>query len=97
MFCPPFGDQFWYHYEITKAVSTMKRENVTVDALAERVAESEKEFDAIPGKVHEKGKYEGKMKGEFETLQRKITKTRELLSIYELYQKGLEAAKRYDF
>jgi DNA helicase-2/ATP-dependent DNA helicase PcrA len=93
----PFGDQFWYHYEITKAVSTMKRENVTVDALAERVAESEKEFDAIPGKVHEKGKYEGKMKGEFETLQRKITKTRELLSIYELYQKGLEAAKRYDF
>lgn len=93
----PFGDQFWYHYEITKAISTMKRENVAVDALAERVAESEKEFDAIPGKIHEKGKYEGKMKGEFETLQRKITKTRELLTIYELYQKGLEAAKRYDF
>jgi DNA helicase-2/ATP-dependent DNA helicase PcrA len=93
----PFGDPLWYHYEITKAISTMKRENVTLDALAERVREAEKDFDAIPGKVHEKGKYEGKMKGEFETLQKKIAKTKELLVVYEQYEKGLEAKKRYDF
>jgi DNA helicase-2/ATP-dependent DNA helicase PcrA len=93
----PFGDPLWYHYEITKAISTMKRENVTPDALAERVREAEKNFDAMPGKIHEKGKYEGKMKGEFETLQKKIAKTKELLVVYELYEKGLEAKKRYDF
>ena len=93
----PFGDPLWYHYEIAKAISTMKRENVTLDALAERVREAEKDFDAIPGKIHEKGKYEGKMKGEFETLQKKIAKTKELLTVYELYEKGLQAKKRYDF
>jgi DNA helicase-2/ATP-dependent DNA helicase PcrA len=93
----PFGDPLWYHYEIGKAISTMKRENVTPDALAERIVEAEKEFDAIPGKIHEKGKYEGKMKGEFEGLQKKIVKTRELHGVYELYQKGLEAKKRYDY
>jgi DNA helicase II / ATP-dependent DNA helicase PcrA len=93
----PFGDPLWYHYEIGKAISTMKRENVTLDALAERIADAEKEFDAIPGKIHEKGKYEGKMKGEFETLQKKIAKTRELHAVYELYQNGLETKKRYDY
>jgi DNA helicase-2/ATP-dependent DNA helicase PcrA len=93
----PFGDPLWYHYEITKAISTMKRENVTLESLTERVREAEKDFDEIPGKIHEKGKYEGKMKGEFETLQKKIAKTRELLAVYELYEKGLETKKRYDF
>ena len=65
----------------------MKRENVTIEVLAERVRQAEEDFDAIPGKIHEKGKYQGKMKGEFETLKKKIAKTRELLAVYELYEK----------
>ena len=93
----PFGDPLFYHYSAGQAISTMKRENVTLEALAERIREAEREFDAIPGKIHEKGKYEGKMKGEFETLQKKIQRTRELLNVYELYEKGLEKAKRYDY
>ena len=93
----PFGDPLYYHYSAGQAISTMKRENVTPEALVERIRVAEEEFDAIPGKVHEKGKYEGKMKGEFETLQKKIMRTRELLAVYELYQQGLEKAKRYDY
>jgi DNA helicase-2/ATP-dependent DNA helicase PcrA len=93
----PYGDPLFYHYSVGQAISTMKRENVTPEALVERIKIAEEEFDAIPGKIHEKGKYEGKMKGEFETLQKKITRTRELLAVYELYQKGLEEAKRYDY
>ncbi len=52
----PFGDPLWYHYEIGKAISTMKRENVTVHALEERVIQAENDFDAIPGKIHEIGR-----------------------------------------
>ena len=93
----PFGDPLFYHYSVGQAISTMKRENVTPEDLAKRVQVAQEEFDAIPGKIHEKGKYEGKMKGEFETLQKKIQRTRELLSVYELYQQQLEKAKCYDY
>ncbi len=93
----PFGDPLYYHYEVTRAIATMKRENVTPEVLRKRIAESQLEYEAIPDKVHEKGKYEGKLKGEFETLAKKIAKTRDLLAVYEAYEAELEKRKRHDF
>jgi DNA helicase-2/ATP-dependent DNA helicase PcrA len=93
----PFGDPLYYHAAAKASIATLKRENVTPEVLRERVEASEKEFEEMPGKFHEKGKYEGKLKGEFEGLQKKIAKTRDLLAVYELYEKGLTERRRYDY
>jgi DNA helicase-2/ATP-dependent DNA helicase PcrA len=93
----PFGDPLYYHGIVSNAIATLKRENVTPEVLRARVALSEEEYEAIPDKMHTKGKYEGKLKGEFETLAKKIAKTRDLLAVYEAYEMQLTARKRYDF
>ncbi len=93
----PFGDPLYYHSEASHAIATMKRENVTPAALRTRIEESEAEYEAIPDKIHAKGKYEGKLKGEYESMQKKIAKTRDLLAVYEAYEAQLTAKRRYDF
>lgn len=93
----PYGDPLYYHGQVARAISTMKRENVTPEKLAERMDEEQKAFDAIPDKVHEKGKYAGKMKGDFEKLQKKLEKTIDLLAVYRAYEEGLTERRRYDF
>lgn len=93
----PYGDPLFYHGAVARAISTMKRENVTLANLEERVREALRDFDALEGKVHEKGKYIGKMKGEFQTLQKRIERTVDLLEVYRAYEDGLVAARRYDF
>lgn len=93
----PYGDPLYYHGQAARAISTMKRENVTPDSLEERIDEEQKAFDALPDKVHEKGKYAGKMKGEFEKLQKKLEKTADLLEVYKAYEAGLTERRRYDF
>jgi DNA helicase-2/ATP-dependent DNA helicase PcrA len=93
----PFGDPLYYHSIVSSAVATMKREKVTTEVLRARIAESEAEYDAIPDKVHAKGKHEGKLKGEYETLQKKMAKTRDLLAVYEAYEAELTKRHRYDF
>lgn len=93
----PFGDPLYYHPQAARAISTMKRENITPDALEARIEEAKREFDAQEGKVHEKGKYAGQMKGEFVTLQKRIEKTEDLLLVYRAYEEALTDARRYDF
>lgn len=93
----PFGDPLYYHRDASQAIATMKRENVTPAALRARIEESEADYEAIPDKVHAKGKYEGKLKGEYESMQKKIAKTRDLLAVYEAYEAQLTAKHRYDF
>jgi DNA helicase-2/ATP-dependent DNA helicase PcrA len=93
----PFGDPLYYHYMVSSAISNMKRENVTTRDLRARVETSEADFESTPDKFHAKGKYEGKLKGDYETLQKKIAKTRDLLAVYEAYEEELTKRKRYDF
>ncbi|MDB5264505.1 MAG: UvrD/REP helicase, helicase / ATP-dependent helicase PcrA [Parcubacteria group bacterium] len=93
----PYGDPLYYYRFVSGAIPTLKRENVTPEKLLERIIEAEADFEAIPDKFNTKGKYEGKMKGDFLTLQKKIEKTRDLLTVYKAYEAGLTARKRYDF
>lgn len=93
----PFGDPLYYHGHVARAIATMKREHVTPDVLAARLDEEQVVFDAVPDKVHEKGKYVGKMKGEFEKQLKKLEKTADLLQVYRAYEAGLTEHRRYDF
>lgn len=93
----PFGDPLYYHPHVARAISTMKRENVTPDVLEQRIEESQAAFDALDGKVHEKGKYAGQMKADFIAQQKRIEKTEDLLAVYRAYEAALTAARRYDY
>ena len=93
----PFGDPMYYHKLSLGAISTMKREGVTVDVLAERVKQAEDDFEALPDTTHKKGVYAGKLKGKYEKLKKQIAKTRDLLTVYTAYEARLFKQKRYDF
>lgn len=93
----PFGDPLYYHSAVANAISTLKRENINTDVFIKRLSEIEAEFDAIPDKIHSKGKYAGKLKGIYEGQLKKIAKTRDLLVIYNEYENELIKRKRYDF
>jgi DNA helicase-2/ATP-dependent DNA helicase PcrA len=93
----PFGDPLFYHSIAARAISDMKRENITPDALEASIKESWKSFESIEGKVHERGKYEGRMKQEFVALQKRIEKTEDLLAVYRAYEDALTSARRYDY
>lgn len=93
----PFGDPLYYHGHVARAIATMKREHVTPDTLAAQLDVEQAAFDAIPDKVHEKGKYAGKMKGEFEKQLKKLEKTADLLQVYRAYEALLTERRRYDF
>ncbi len=93
----PFGDPLHYHAAISGAISTMKREGVTVDNLKKRIVQTEADFVAIPDAVHEKGSHIGKLKGKYEKLKKQIAKTRDLLIMYTAYEEELSKRKRYDF
>ncbi len=93
----PFGDPMHYHVAVVNALSTLKREGVSVKDLANRIVQTEKDFAAIPDAIHTSGKYEGKLKGKYEKQKKQIAKTHDLLSVYTAYEEELSKRKRYDF
>ncbi|HYF10017.1 MAG TPA: ATP-dependent DNA helicase, partial [Candidatus Paceibacterota bacterium] len=93
----PWGDPLYYVKPALSAIEALKRENVDAERFAALVKKQEKEYAAAPDKTHAKGRYKGEMKGEFRDLAKQIAKNRELLLIYEEYEKALAKRRRYDY
>ncbi len=93
----PFGDKFLYVRDIVGSISELKREGVTPEDFAERIKAEQKEFAHIPDLYHDKGAHKGKMKGDYQKLERKLLKNEELARVYQLYQDALTEKKQYDF
>jgi len=93
----PYGDIFFYVKPALSEIRNLKREAIGTEDFLKLIKKQEKDFEDIPDKVHEKGAHKGKMKGEFIKLKEKIEKNKELLVLYEQYEKALEKEKFYDF
>jgi DNA helicase-2/ATP-dependent DNA helicase PcrA len=93
----PFGDTFYYLKPALGSIQTLKRENISVDEFGKRIKEQEKQFRTIEDLYHEKGVHKGKMKGKYVTLEDRMEKNKELLSIYRQYEKKLQKGKQYDY
>ncbi len=93
----PYGDIFFYVKPALSEIRNLKREDIDVTEFEKMIAKQEKDFEDIPEKVHIKGAHKGKMKGEFIKLKEQIAKSKELLVLYEKYEKALEKGKLYDF
>lgn len=93
----PFGDQLYYLKPSLTGISNLKKEGVSPEDLAKAIEIWQQNFDQVEDLYHEKGKYKGEMKGKYRDWQKNISKTRELLIIYQTYQKLLREQKKYDF
>jgi len=93
----PFGDKFFYVTTLLASIRELKREGVSAEKFAEILKKEAAEFEATPDKIHIKGAHQGKMKGEYRDWQREIEKNRELLLVYQEYQKALAEKRLYDF
>jgi DNA helicase-2/ATP-dependent DNA helicase PcrA len=93
----PYGDPFLYTRDISSSISTLKREGLSPEEFSELIKEEEKSFRKIPDLYHEKGAHKGKMKGEYQKLEKIIEKNKELADIYKSYQEELLKSKFYDF
>ncbi len=92
----PHGDPLFYVREIPRALGELKKENISPDVFASRIATEEEQLLGLP-KVHEKGAHKGKVRKDYLELEKRINKHRELLLVYRLYQSTLREKRLYDF
>jgi len=93
----PFGDTLYYTKPILSAISDLKREGVNPEDFEEIVGVAERDFERISDLYHEKGAHKGKMKSQYQTLQKQVKKNRELFLVYKAYEESLVEKKQYDY
>lgn len=93
----PFGDPLYYLKPALAEISNLKKEGIEPEILEEAIKKWENDFAKIDDLYHEKGKYQGEMKGIYRDEQKNIAKVKELLFIYKKYQEFLSKEKKYDF
>lgn len=93
----PFGDTLYYTKAINSAISDLKREGVSPDDFDNIVFLAQRDFEEISDLYHEKGRYKGKMKNEYQDLKKRIEKNRELALVYRKYEEKLVEKKYYDY
>ena len=93
----PFGETYFYLKDILRAIAELKQQGVSPEEFA-RIAEEDKEkFYANPDLYNTSGKYEGKMKGKYDSGAKRVEKNLELVRVYEAYQTLLRRARGYDY
>lgn len=93
----PFGNIFYYVRPALGAIRSLKRENVDPKVFLKSIKAEEKTLMGVDDLYHEKGKYKGEMKGVYKTALKKIEKNKELVKVYELYEKALASARLFDY
>lgn len=83
----PLNQPLFYLRDVVGALSDLKREGVSKEALAKMIEEEERELSSE----------EGLTKSARESREKKIRKHRELLVLYSEYQRKLRESLRYDF
>lgn len=93
----PFGDPLYYVKPILSSIEELKKEGISTEKFENAVTQEEEDFWKITDLHHEKGKYQGKMKGEYDKKLIKINKNKELIKAYRFYQNNMSEKKLYDF
>jgi len=93
----PFYDNFAYVQDCISAISELKREYIDPADFKQLVLKNEEEFWARDDLYNKKGAYKGKMKTEHQKTQKRIERNKELIEIYEDYEKIMRERKLYDY
>lgn len=93
----PYGDNYYYVHKILSHIQNVKREGCTPEKFKEILDIRKEDFKSDPNAHHEKGRYKGKMKGEFKDREKLLNRDTEFLKAYTLYQEALRDKKMIDF
>ncbi len=93
----PYGDTYHYIRSIISEINNLKQENISPSDLLEILKKQISNFELIPDLYHDKGKYQGEMKGKYKDLEKNNAKNLELQKIYTQYEKALETKRLYDY
>lgn len=96
-FLKPLNEQLFYLKAVLGAINELKKEGIDSVTLDQALQQQQEDFEKIEDLYHEKGAHKGLMKGKYQDLQKQIAKNKELLVIYQEYQKQLRTQKVYDF
>lgn len=92
----PHGNPAFYVKPIMSALALMKREYITPGKFVAIINKQEENLEQTP-KIHEKGAHKGKVRGEYQKLEKELAKNRELLFVYRAYDQALTDGNLYDF
>jgi len=92
----PHGNHSFYVKPIMSALALMKREYITPDAFVGIIEKQKEQLSGTP-KLHEKGAHRGKVRNEYQKLEKELVKNRELLFVYRAYDAMLTEKNLYDF
>jgi DNA helicase II / ATP-dependent DNA helicase PcrA len=92
----PFGNPLYYAGDISRAISSLKREYVSPAQYAAYIKQETKIFRS--GDVyHTVGQNKGSIKGKFLPRESALAKSTELVRAYGEYEKSLRGGKLYDY
>ncbi len=97
----PFGDPLKNVHSIKSAISELKKEKISIEDFSKIIVQDEKNFwdieDLYGTSKQNLKKGEKRLKEKYSKILKKIEKNKELLVVYERYQKKLNDKKLYDF
>lgn len=93
----PYGDTFYFVRSILHFIQEIKRDDIAPANLEVLLDEDRKRFEATPEKIHTKGKYKDKMKGEYVTWKKYIDKMDEVVLVYRAYEERIKEERLFDF
>ncbi len=96
-FLKPWNDPYHYLTSALQAIDRLKKENLSPSDFAIIIKKALAEFEAIADLRHEKGKYAGKLRGQYHSPRTQLFKNRELAILYRHYEAALAEQKLYDF
>ncbi|MEN9341766.1 MAG: hypothetical protein RIQ54_22, partial [Candidatus Parcubacteria bacterium] len=93
----PFAQPLFHSATIAQAIAQIKREGVSPKNFLRIVGAAKKEYDEVPDRYHQTGRYAGQLKGVYAQEEKSIEKNMQLQKVYEAYQSGMAERGLYDF
>ena len=95
----PSHDRYAFYHEIAKSISEIKREGCDARTFKSTISDWQEEFNAIPDgeKLSSRGARKGQIKREYEKVQERINKNKELSALYAHYEEKLAENSWYDY
>lgn len=93
----PRGNPAMYFSDLKQLVSILKRERITDKDLLSYIEAEIKELKENPDSISSRGESKGKLKKEVEKKIEQLSRTREVVEFYRLYEKNKKESSLMDF
>ncbi|MDZ4285004.1 MAG: UvrD-helicase domain-containing protein, partial [Patescibacteria group bacterium] len=93
----PYGNPFYYVRAALSAIHELKRDSVRPEEARAALEREERTLAESPDRLYESGRYQGLVRASFRAREKQLARHRELLLLYEGYERSLRAEARFDY